>query len=184
MIHNGRGVWGGDFGSVSFVIVNRADANLRGSFRRLFQKQGEIQSNQELIANFHDTINFPVFRASSIDFDKIPGKPVAYWVSDEMRSIFERNSSLGKVATVCEGMNTANNALFLRNWQEVAFSTCGFGLSRSTGCCSLRQTLVSVPKGRRLRRKWYGNNSYVLDWGDDGAKIRRERNANGKTRAP
>lgn len=61
------------------------------------------------------------YRASAVDFKKIPGSPVAYWVSDAVRSLFD-HPKLGELSDTRLGMATANNDLFMRQWTEVSFS--------------------------------------------------------------
>ena len=79
LVHNGRGVWGSDFGSCSYVLMRSSPCGFNGRFLRLFDKQGSVASNEELERRFHTN---PRFRSTSnIEFKKIPGSPVAYWVS-------------------------------------------------------------------------------------------------------
>ena len=54
------------------------------------------------------------FRASAEDFKKIPGSPVAYWVSGGMRKAFSELPPLSSIAVCKQGIATANNDLFLR----------------------------------------------------------------------
>ena len=86
LIHNGRGVWGSDFGSCSYVLRRSSPHELCGRFLRLFDKQGSVASNEELERRFHAN---PRFTTSNIEFKKIPGSPVAYWVSARVRAVFE-----------------------------------------------------------------------------------------------
>src|SRR5262249_27601037 len=53
-VHNGRGIWGSDFGSCSFVLRNSHLPQYRGTFRRLFEKQGSVASNEELERRFFE----------------------------------------------------------------------------------------------------------------------------------
>ena len=76
-IHNGRGVFGSDFGSCAFAFRNTSLFAHRGSYRRLFDKQGSVASNEELEERFHTA---KTYTPSNSDFAKIPGSPVAYWV--------------------------------------------------------------------------------------------------------
>ncbi|HND47664.1 MAG TPA: BREX-1 system adenine-specific DNA-methyltransferase PglX, partial [Anaerolineales bacterium] len=71
-IHNGRGVWGSDFGSCSFVLLNSVRNNFVGSFKRLFDEQGKIATNEVLIKRFHDNKSFPFYFVPSSKFNVIP----------------------------------------------------------------------------------------------------------------
>lgn len=104
------------------------------------------------------TKNF--FRASAEDFKKIPGSPVAYWVSEKMVKAFEGKPEVGSRFAFREGIHTANNGRFLRLWHEVSCKKFVVGAS----CYSdidARGRWVPYNKGGEFRR-WYGNNDYVI----------------------
>ncbi|MEA5471425.1 BREX-1 system adenine-specific DNA-methyltransferase PglX, partial [Spirulina sp. 06S082] len=81
LVHNGRGIFGSDFGSCSFTICNRKNSQGVGTFKRLFDKQGSVASIEELRERFLDIENYPNFYTKPADFAKIPGSAIAYWVS-------------------------------------------------------------------------------------------------------
>ena len=59
------------------------------------------------------------FRASATDFEKVPGSPIAYWVSENVREIFSGRPTYGEVAEIKQGLATADDDRFLRHWYEV-----------------------------------------------------------------
>ena len=61
------------------------------------------------------------YEAKQDDFGKIPGSPIAYWVSDRVKEIFEIAKIFGEIASAKQGIATANNDRFLRLWNEVSF---------------------------------------------------------------
>ena len=75
LVHNGRGVFGSDFGSCSFTLTPRRMPQRKGTFLRLFERQGSVASNLELSERF--SAASPFF-ASSVEFEAIPGIPLAY----------------------------------------------------------------------------------------------------------
>ncbi|MCD6582391.1 MAG: BREX-1 system adenine-specific DNA-methyltransferase PglX [Desulfuromusa sp.] len=117
--------------------------------------------------NFH--------RASATDFKKIPGSPIAYWVSARVRDIFCKNKLLGEMSTPRQGMSTSANDRFLRQWYEVSFVNIGL-------CCSSREeSILSKKKWFPYNkggsyRKWYGNQDYVVNWENDGGELREWAN--------
>ena len=113
MSHNGRGVWGSDFGSCSFVLIKQPAPNFEGAYKRLFTKHVKVASNQTLIKRFHDHKNYPIFHATSADFKKIPGAPIAYWVSDNVRNIFSGGKLMGDIANPRQGLASSDNDRFL-----------------------------------------------------------------------
>lgn len=95
-----------------------------------------------------------LFHASADDFKKIPGSPIAYWVSDKVREIFETSPSMGEVSYSSNGVQTGDNSLFVRLWYEVSLNKKGI-------------KWFPYNKGGEFR-KWYGNNYYFVDWEDEG----------------
>ena len=68
------------------------------------------------------------YEAKQDDFEKIPGSPIAYWVSDRVKEIFAKNNLFEQYADVRAGVLSGNDALFVRNWHEVEKENTGFGL--------------------------------------------------------
>jgi hypothetical protein len=82
LVHNGRGVWGSDFGSCSFALHRGVSEQLAGRFRRLFEKQGSVSSNEVLEQRFHNAESIDALNAQ---FRRVPRNPVAYWLTDRVR---------------------------------------------------------------------------------------------------
>ena len=113
------------------------------------------------------------FRASSSDLNKIPGSPIAYWMSDAAAQCFESGILLRQIAPAKLGMRTGDNDKWLRKWFEI--SRCSVKLdakdaesARESGC-----SWFPYNKGGEFR-KWYGNNETVVYWKDDGYAIKSE----------
>ena len=116
------------------------------------------------------------------DFKKIPGSPVAYWVSNKVLEIFENSPSMGDVADARQGLATADNNRFLRFWQEVAIQKIGFGMENREQAQSTHKKWFPYNKGGEFR-KWYGNQEYVVNWENDGLEIRENVDEKGKQRS-
>ena len=91
------------------------------------------------------------------NFSKIPCSPVAYWVSDVFAKSFAAGKPLAEIAPTRKGMFTGNNDLWLKLWFEIGHDT-------------LFNKFKPYNKGGEFR-KWYGNNEYVVNWGNDGSDI-------------
>ncbi|MGQ0755592.1 BREX-1 system adenine-specific DNA-methyltransferase PglX [Acinetobacter baumannii] len=104
------------------------------------------------------------------DFKKIPGSPVAYWVSEKVLEIFESSPSMGSVADARQGLATADNNRFLRLWQEVDIQKIGFGMESRHQAQSSHKKWFPYNKGGEFR-KWYGNQEYVVNWENDGKEL-------------
>ncbi|MCR0099316.1 BREX-1 system adenine-specific DNA-methyltransferase PglX [Acinetobacter baumannii] len=105
------------------------------------------------------------------DFKKIPGSPVAYWVSDKVREIFETSSSLNDVADARQGLATTDNNRFLRLWQEINFQRIGFNIKNREYAQLSEKKWFPHNKGGEFR-KWFGNQEYVVNWENDGQEIK------------
>lgn len=119
---------------------------------------------------------FPVIKnrfaqVSSSNFSKIPGSPVAYWVSENIFKAFEFAKPLGDYAAVKVGLQTGDNDRFLRLWYECNYEDVFWN------CKSHEESFRSIckwypcTKGGSFRR-WYGNFDYVVDWYRDGENIK------------
>ena len=111
------------------------------------------------------------FKADQGEFSRIPGAPLAYWISPRLRRLFELNHPLGKAAPAAIGLNTGDNRRFLRRWYEVDFSRIGFGFLNLREAAASGKKWLPYNKGGALRR-WAGNQEYVIDWQDDGAAVK------------
>ena len=164
LVHNGRGVWGSDFGSCSFVLQHSISTSYRGKFLRLFDKQGSVASNEELAVRFH---SFPRFVTSNEEFEKIPGSPVAYWARSEAVRSFENEKHIGDIAQVKIGMGTGKNNVFLRNWWEVCHKKIDFTLKNTSDLMASKARYFPYNKGGNFRL-WYGNIQQVIWFDSDG----------------
>ena len=118
------------------------------------------------------------FQAKQKDFEKIPGSPIAYWVSDKVREIFEKNQKLSEVTNPRKGLVTGNNEFFTKIWTEINFNKVGINiLTREEGIKSNKKWFP-YNKGGEFR-KWYGNHEYLVNWENDGYKMRNTTHPSG-----
>ena len=167
MVHPGRGIFGSDFGTTSFVIAKTHLQGYKGHYRRLFDKQGEVESVEQREQRFFEKRG--VFYATQDNFSKIPGSPVAYWASNALMSDFCDSTSLSKIAYPRQGMATTNNGKFLRQWYEVAVKKIGFNLTDEKDTVG-QYKWFPYNKGGEYR-KWYGNNDYVVNFQNKGEEV-------------
>ena len=152
MVHPGRGIFGSDFGTTSFVIGKTHVSGYVGSYCRLFNKQGEVQSIEEREQAFLSGKGR--YTTQQSDFSKIPGSPVAYWISGKFIEDFEKGISVDNISDFTGSQHkTANNEKYLRYW---------WGINRSE---IDSQNWIFYIKGGEYR-KWYGNIDWVVDWSD------------------
>ncbi len=169
MIHPGRGIFGSDFGTTTFVFRKSNPCGYIGCYHRLFDAQGEVKSNEEREKAFLDKKG--QFYADQLNFSKIPGNPVAYWVSDILMEAFAKEIFIGDICEPRVGMATANNDRFIRLWYEVGMDKIGLGMKCREEAVNSKKKWFPFAKGGEFR-KWYGNNDYVVNWENDGIEIR------------
>ena len=153
-----------------FTLENGYHSEVKGSFVRLSNFRGsenQAPKTLEAIKN-HDCGWF--YRVCAANFKKIPGSPIAYWVSDSFREIFQKPPLAAYFQTRL-GLSTANNDRFLRNWQEVSHSKIGFGVIDRHNAQVKKLKWFPYEKGGAFR-KWYGNHDFIVNWENDGYEIR------------
>lgn len=154
----------------TFAFKN-SHVSKNGCYLRLVDFRGgmEVQRQKTLEAIANHDCGF-YYEQNTDNFSKIPGSPVAYWVSVAFLKSFE-GKTIEDYSFAGIGMRTGNNSRFLRHWYEVAKD------NMIIGCKSKNEQIVShcrwVPynKGGEFRR-WYGNNEYVVNWLNDGEEIK------------
>ena len=104
-------------------------------------------------------------------FDKIPGSPIAYWVSDKIRDIFEKCSKLENFFEIKEGIKTADNERFVREWWTINNKDIYY-----LGTNLDEKKYIFTTKGGDYR-KWYGNLNDLLFWENNGYDLKKFKKA-------
>ena len=110
------------------------------------------------------------FQAKQRDFQKIPGSPIAYWISNKIREIFEKNR-IEDFFDVRSGIMTGDDEVYLKLWQEVNLNKIGFNCLKSNDIIINKKRWFPLNKGGNFR-KWYGNNEYIIDLENNGKRIK------------
>lgn len=110
------------------------------------------------------------------NYSKIPGSPIAYWVSNATIEIFNKSPRMGDVVEAKQGCATANNDKYLRYWYEVNYSDIGFGMKSREMAQQSKKIWFPYNKGGPYR-KWYGNQEYVINWYDNGRELLNDNKA-------
>ncbi|RME56407.1 hypothetical protein D6779_10675 [Candidatus Parcubacteria bacterium] len=98
-----------------------------------------------------------------------------YWVSERIRNIFEELPGLKDVAKPKQGLATGKNERFVRYIWEVRNSNIGFNYQSCQQTKDGRKKWFPYMKGGGYR-KWYGNQTYLVNWKNDGKEIRNFTN--------
>ena len=166
MVHMGNGVMGIAFGTAATVMLNKHISDYEGSFS--YCENDDV--NEFGIPKQFPVQNERLKTAKPDDFKKIPGSPIAYWLTETDRKVFTESVELKDISSIKQGLATCNNNLFLRAWQEVSILKVGFGnTDLEQAYCSAKKWFP-YNKGGGFR-KWYGNNEFLVNWEDNGLAI-------------
>ena len=196
LLHLSRGIFGADFGSVSIVIQNTITDNPHGTYFRLIERTFQEFDQKHLQLLFEKTLanhNFRYFFADyskevtdivynengakifypdveQKNFEKIPGCPIGYWVSDNFVKKIANCQKMDEFFDVKSGLSTGNNDIFVRYWQEVDSRKV---FLKYTNKKEDREKYKWIPysKGGGVQ-KWYGNNYLVVNWENDAKEMR------------
>lgn len=158
---------GGEVVQTSSFVLRRSNVtDYRGTYCRLIEPTSQ-QGKEEL---FLSGLNRYVVNQKN--FSRIPGSPIAYWVSNNVIRDFIESDKLKTVADVTRGLTTGNNELYLRLWHEINVSDF------SASCVSVDDSAQSGKKwfphnkGGEYRT-WYGNNDLVVFFENAGESLRK-----------
>jgi len=168
--------------TAAFVLQTSEDPDQPGDYFRLTSGMSEAEKS-DLLKQARSGKNGGIhYRVSGRDLEKIPGDPLAYWVSDRVREIFATSETLGSLGAPTHGVVTGDNDRFLRQWSEVATSRANMGAEDREEALSSGAKWFPVSKGGAYRR-WHGNLEYLIDWENDGHVMRTTKHSTGRIRA-
>ena len=110
------------------------------------------------------------------NFAKITGCPVAYWATKPHLNSFINGTKLIDLAEVRDGFTTGDNNLFLRLWYEVNFNKTKLNATSHEEALHSNAKWFPYNKGGEFR-KWYGNNSYLINWENNGLQLKQFSNS-------
>jgi len=172
------------FASISGEVVQVTAFVLRniveGAFRPVFFRLLDGGEDDKRLAFLAGEGRFD--QVAQDNFKKIPGSPLAYWVSERVREVFKDSKSLGALGSPTHGVVTGDNDRFLKNWSEVSSSNICFSAISREESAESKVRWFPVSKGGSFRR-WFGNNEFVIDWLDDGNELRTTKHETGRIRA-
>ena len=147
--------------TTSFVIRKSHIADYKGEYCRLIEPTSQQGKEDMFLAGENR------YEADQSNFSKIPGSPVAYWVSDIVPLIYTENPTLEKLADVKHGLSTGKNEMFVRLWEEVAWTKVDTSITSRDQIATSPAKWFPYNKGGEFR-KWYGNADYVLWYNLEG----------------
>jgi len=179
LLHMGRGVFGADFGTTTFVIKASRQPNYIGLYRKLYSRQGAVDSMEKKLEFFFS--DYGKYLICQDDFSAVPGATIAYSASKSLLSAFKYGKRIDSFADPKQGLATADNDRFIRLWHEVSIHNCGFLMSQEQVSKS-KLKWFPYNKGGGFK-KWYGNNEYLVNWENNGLEIRNIADDKGNIRS-
>jgi len=159
MLHLGRGMFGSDYGTTAYVIANSRINNYRGFYKKFFDRQGAVETEEAKQKKFiGGTKDYSTEQSLYLS---LPNNIIAYWATNVFADAFKSGININTYATVFEGLKTRDKDRFLRFWFEIS-----------------SKKWKPYAKGGAFRR-WYGNNDYVVNWGDSGDEVRNFKKSSG-----
>lgn len=170
---------GGEVVNVTADVIYNGRAAYEGAYVRLVDINGSEAKRLKLLAAIQNPDCGWFYRRGADTFKQIPGIPIAYWASDALLDAFGNAKQLSEYGKPRQGLATGENARFVREWWEV--DDCKSVYS----CGSIQESIESACKWFPYNkggdfRKWYGNNSSVVNWENDGQEIRNYKDQNGR----
>lgn len=157
--------------NTAFVLSKLEPAVQGGVYYRLVDGKNCADKEQMFLANKDGNedgkhIYYP--NVEQKNFEKIPGCPIGYWLTEQTYNCFRYNP-LSDLVDARQGMATTNNDRFLREWYEVTYLKIGFNKD-SEDATKSQWKWFPYNKGGSFR-KWYGNNELVINFYNKGKEI-------------
>src|SRR5690554_2241362 len=166
----------------TFTLENRHKPNYRGAYIRLSDFKGAVNQAPKTLEAIRNPDCGWFYRVSADEFQKIPGSPIAYWVSEKVYRIFQKERPLGQKVMAKQGLATGDNDIFMRAWNEVDNTEISFSSISCEDSKKSRTKWFPYNKGGQFR-KWYGNFNFVVNWKDNGEEIKNFKDDRGKLRS-
>lgn len=133
-----------------------------GKYIRLVEDDGNMKE-----FHFLNSQKENIYIREIKEFTVLPKALFGYWINDNIYDAFSTADSLNTVLDVKKGLTTSDNEKFLRIWYEVCIDNVDFNGEVDSG-----KRWYRTHKGGNYR-KWYGNNENVINWENNGEKIKK-----------
>ena len=168
---------------VCTFVLRRGKIGSTGEYFRLVDFRGgmEVQRQKTLEAIANPSCGYR-YTTTTDNFAKIPGMPISYWASENMLRAFEVGKRMDEIVEPKVGLQTGDNDSFIRYWWEVEFDKVSLNSTSREDALKSTKKWFPYNKGG-LYRRWFGNYDYVVNWENDGEKIRSFVDDKGKQRS-
>src|SRR5699024_6040842 len=160
-------------------ILNLSSNNLTVEYIKLTDFYGPKNQPIKVKEAVENKVNYR-YTFNQNNYSKIPGSPIAYWVSESVIEVFELGTPTGSLLDASVGLFTTNNEKFLRIWWEVEYTDITFNAESVKDAISKEAQWVTYNKGGK-KSDFYGNNDYIIDFSDGGKPISEYRKSKGQS---
>lgn len=168
MGHFGWHIIGIAFGTVMTVIENSIPNNRKGEYSYLTIDDVDRSKNIPYVYPKKDNGRYSY--TNQKNFEKIPGCPIGYWVSDQVIKAFD-SPKLSEIGEPRAGIMTGNSPLYVKLAHEVSRNNIGFGLKNGEDIINSGKRWFPIVAGGSAR-KWYGNLDSVVNLYNNGEDIK------------
>lgn len=150
--------------TTSFVMRSSHTKGYKGTYCRLIDGDSEKAKADMFVSSKNRYV------AEQDNFSKIPGSPVAYWVSYAGIEAFCKNKKIDDIASPRAGICTGSNDRYFRFWFEIEPTDIGCDFdNRESVLAQNRYKWFFHYKGGEFRR-WYGNIDLVINYTTESLK--------------
>jgi type II restriction/modification system DNA methylase subunit YeeA len=120
------------------------------------------------------------FKFDTDSIKEIPDHIIGYWISQKGLELFSKSKSLSTFGDIKKGLATGDDSTFLRLWFELANYKIKYNFNPSENIKNYKWFPINKGGGYR---KWSGNFEHVINWENDGERIRNFKDESGKLRS-
>lgn len=153
--------------TTSFIFKNLNLRKYIGKYKRLVDYNSQDSKEEAYLSKNN------LYCVSSINFSKIPGSPIAYWLTDNVYHIFD-NQKTSDYFIPKFGMSTGDGEKYVRNWFEESIHDIAFNCKNEEEFIKAQKKWCVADKGGNYRR-WYGNKINVIWWKNNGEDIKKNK---------
>ncbi|EIJ81288.1 putative restriction enzyme [Bacillus methanolicus PB1] len=167
--------------STAFVLRNAYIPSIKGTYVRLIDERTAREKNEKAIEAVQNPFVSYRYSFNQKNFNKIPGSPIAFWVSKKFIGSFVQGKQFGEFGVTKKGILTGNDKRFIRLWYEVNVNKIGFNTSNYEEMKKSNNKWFPITAGG-LFRKWYGNFESVVNLENDAYEVKFDNKNNFRLR--
>ena len=148
---------GGEVVQTTTFVIRNCNYNGNGVYYRLTEPTFQ-EGKEELFL-----LGESIYLVCQFNFSKIPGSPIAYWVSLSLANAYLNGKPMTEFVNTFLGIITGDNDLFLRSWYEIDSTKANFHSNSMNITMESNKYWIPYNKGGMFRR-WYGIQEDVINW--------------------